>query len=82
MQVNATPPSGRESMRRCPRCGGTKPRSAFYTRRNNQPSSYCRECQRVYSRLSYRRLRKQRYRRQGLAQSPTGPTKPEGGEAA
>ncbi len=60
-RVNPPAPDGRGDgagslpLKHCPRCGHSKPLSAFYTRRNGRPSGYCRDCQRSASRANYER---------------------------
>jgi len=43
------------AVKRCPRCGQTKPAGQFYRRRRNQLSSYCQPCTRAAAREARRR---------------------------
>jgi hypothetical protein len=54
-----------KSSHRCPRCKTVKPLSEYNIRNNttNRPFSYCRECQREYSRAHYGRNKEAHNRR-------------------
>lgn len=42
-------------MKRCPRCGETKPLDEFYRKKDRLAGSYCKPCQHAYVREHYKR---------------------------